>query len=88
MVICSKAVRGYLRQLSGLNLYIAQRGWPSSSYRKAGHTFGSLQQSPHRTHSPILFLLTGKIAVNVRKIRENQLFFILIKSYEIIQDPI
>ncbi len=49
---------------------------PSSSYLRAGQTFGNLQHAPHRMHFPTLFLLTGKIAVNVRKILENQLFFI------------
>jgi hypothetical protein len=76
LVICSLSVLGYLRQLTGLILYIAHFGIPSSSYLSAGQIFGNLQHSPHLTHFPVLWRLTGNIAVKVRKIRENQLFFI------------
>ena len=58
-----------------------QRDLLFSSYLRNGHTLGSLQQAPHRKHSPTLLLSLGRNAVKHLINLPYQLFFIISPSY-------
>ena len=47
---------------------------PSAPYFRKGHTFGSLQHAPQRTHLPLRLVETDKIEVKVRFILVRQVF--------------